>query len=453
MPGQFNIVTRDVPPVDSKFRRIVPPFPHPCALKVIESLRRIEPVAMQGQPPVVWDRAEGFQVQDRWGNKWIDWSSGVLITNAGHGRKEIAEAIARQAESHLLTNYCFPSEIRARLVERLASLLPDPLKKVFLLTTGSETVECAIKLCRSWGVKNGGKLKHVVVSYEHAFHGRTLGSQQAGGIPPLKEWIVNLDPGFVQIPFPDGWRNRNISFEIFEAQLRERGVEPANVAGVIMETYQGGSAAFAPSEYMQALRRWCSGHKALLVLDEVQAGFGRSGTLWGWEHYDIVPDVACFGKGISGSLPISAVAGRADVMDLHPPNSMTSTHTGNPVCCAAALASIDLILNEDLAGNARRMGEILHRRLSDFRSRQRRIGRVEGKGLVAGVACIRPGGMEPDGDLAWRVVERSIEKGVLMFAPVGYGGATIKICPPLVITEDALRDSLDAFEQAFAESV
>jgi 4-aminobutyrate aminotransferase-like enzyme len=338
-------------------------------------------------------------------------------------------------------------------VEKLASLLPDPLRKVFLLTTGSETVECAIKLCRTWGLKNGGRHKHVVISYEHAFHGRTLGSQQVGGIAPLKEWIVNLDPGFVQIPFPDGWRTRDTSFESFERELRASGVEPANVAGVIMETYQGGSAAFAPPEYMKSLRQWCTGHKALLVLDEVQAGFGRCGTLWGWEHYGVVPDVACFGKGISSSLPISAVAARADVMDLHPPNSMTSTHTGNPVCCAAALASIDLVLNEDLAGNARRMGEILHCKLNALKDRQPRIGRVEGKGLVAGVACIRPGKTEPDGDLAWKAVERSIEKGVLMFAPVGFGGATIKICPPLVITEPALRESLEAFADAFAESL
>lgn len=442
-----------MPRVDTPFRQIVTAFPAPGALTVLETLRRIEPVAMQGQPPVIWDRAEGFQVSDRWGNKWIDWSSGVLIANAGHGRKEIADAIAQQAASHLLTNYCFPSEIRARLVEKLASLLPEPLRKVFLLTTGSETVECAIKLCRTWGLKNGGRLKHVVVSYEHAFHGRTLGSQQAGGIAPLKEWIVNLDPGFVQIPFPDGWRTRDTSFESFERELRARGVEPANVAGVIMETYQGGSGAFAPPEYMKSLRQWCTGHKALLVLDEVQAGFGRCGTLWGWEHYGVVPDVACFGKGISSSLPISAVAARADVMDLHPPNSMTSTHTGNPVCCAAALASIDLVLNEDLAGNARRMGEILHRELNALKKCQPRIGRVEGKGLVAGVACIRPGKTEPDGDLAWRVVERSIEKGVLMFAPVGFGGATVKICPPLVITEAALRESLQTFGEAFAESL
>src|SRR5205823_3748118 len=129
--------------------------------------------------------------------------------------------------------------------------------------------------------------------------------------------------------------------------------EPQNVAGVIMETYQGGSAAFAPTEYMQALRQWCTGHKALLVCDEIQAGFGRTGTLWGFEHYGIVPDIAVFGKGISSSLPLSAVAGRADVLDQFPPLSMTSTHSGNPVCCAAALASINLVLNENLAENSR----------------------------------------------------------------------------------------------------
>ena len=453
MSRQFNLTPRDVPRIDTAFRKIVTPFPPPEAVPILETLRRFEPLAMQGQPPVIWDRAEGFQVSDRWGNKWIDWSSGVLVANAGHGRTEIADAIARQAAAHLLTNFCFPSEIRARLVEKLSSLLPDPLRKIFLLTTGSETVECAIKLCRSWGLKNGGRLKHVVVSYQNAFHGRTLGSQQAGGIPQLKEWIVNLDPGFIQIPFPDGWRTRDISFEGFEEALRERRIEPANVAGVIMETYQGGSAAFAPPEYMKSLSRWCTGHKALLVLDEVQAGFGRCGTFWGWEHYGVVPDVACFGKGIASSLPLAAVAARADVADLLAPNSMTSTHAGNPVCCAAALASIDLLLKEDLAGNSRRMGAILHSELNALRQRQPRIGRIEGKGLVAGVACIRQGNTEPDGDLAWRVVERTVEKGVLMFTPVGYGGGTLKICPPLVITENALRESLEAFGEAFAESL
>ncbi len=408
---------------------------------------------MRGQPPVVWDRAEGFQVYDAWGNCWIDWSSGVLIANAGHGRREIADAIARQASSHLLTSFNFANEPRARLVERLTSLLPEPLKKVFLYSVGSEAVECALKLCRTYGVKSGGRSKHVIVSYENGFHGRTLGSQQAGGIPDLKKWIVNLDPGFVQIPFPDGFRTRDTSFDSFERGLRERGVEPQNVAGVILETYQGGSAAFAPAKYMQELRQWCSGHKALLICDEIQAGFGRTGTLWGFENYRIVPDLAVFGKGISGSLPMAAVAGRPDVLDQYPPLSMTSSHAGNPVCCAAALASVDLVVNERLADRARETGAVLHRKLHAIAARFPQIGCVAGKGLVAGLACVRPGTTEPDGDLAFDVVRRAMEKGVLMFAPVGFGGATVKISPPLVIPEEVIVESVDALEEAFAESV
>ena len=453
MAKEYNLVPKRVPRVETAYRRIATDFPVPESIPILQKLSAYEPLAMRGQPPVVWNRAEGFQVFDAWGNRWIDWSSGVLITNAGHGRREIADAIAAQAASGLLTNYCFPSEIRGRLAERLSSLLPEPLKKVFLLTTGSETVECAIKLCRAYGMKTGGRKKHVIVSYDKAFHGRTLGAQQAGGIPALKEWIVNMDPGFVQVPFPDGFRTPDSSFALFEHSLREAGVEPQNVAGVMLETYQGGSAAFAPVEYMKALRQWCTGHKALLVCDEVQAGFGRTGTMWGFEQYGIVPDLATFGKGISSSLPISAVAGRADVMDLFPPGSMTSTHTGNPVCCAAALASIDLVVKENLAENARRMGEILHARLRDMKKRYPQIGSVDGKGLVAGVACVIPGKKDPDGDLAWEVVERSIAKGLLMFAPVGLGGGTVKIAPPLVITEPALMESLQVFEEAFKEAV
>jgi 4-aminobutyrate aminotransferase-like enzyme len=408
---------------------------------------------MRGQPPVVWNRAEGFQVYDAWGNCWIDWTSGVLIANAGHGRPEIADAIARQANSHLLTSFNFANEPRARLVERLVSLLPEPLKKVFLYSVGSEAIECALKLTRTHGVRIGGRAKHVIVSYRDAFHGRTLGSQQAGGIPELKQWIINVDPGFVQVPFPDGFRTRDTSFESFERSLREQGVEPANVAGVILETYQGGSAAFAPTQYMRDLRQWCDGRRALLICDEIQAGFGRTGTLWGFENYGIVPDLAVFGKGISGSLPMAAVAGRPDVLDQYAPLSMTSSHAGNPVCCAAALASVDLVVNERLADRARATGAVLHDKLRGIASRFPQIGAVAGKGLVAGLPCVRPGTTEPDPDLAFEVVRRSMEKGVLMFAPVGVGGATVKISPPLVIPEDAVVESVDALEEAFSEAV
>jgi len=449
MAREFDLTPQPVSHIERPLRRIATKLPVPESLPILEKLQRYEPLAMRGQPPVVWRRAEGFQVFDAYGNCWIDWSSGVLITNAGHGRREIIDAIVAQAASGLLTSYGFASEIRARLVEKIAGLLPKPLEKIFLLTTGSETVECAIKLGRAHGLAHGGSSKNIIVSFTDAFHGRTLGAQQAGGIPALKDWIGNLDPGFVQVPFPDGFRCADTSFDYFERCLREQNVDARSVAAVIVETYQGASAAFAPREYMRSLRDWCTKHGALLVLDEVQAGFGRTGTMWGFEHYGIVPDLALFGKGISSSLPLAAVAGTAEIMDSQPIGTMTSTHTGNPVCCAAALASIDIVVNERLAANACRIGEVLHGRLREIQARFPEIGSVQGKGLVAGLACVTPGTTVPDANLAWDVVRRCFEKGVLMFAPVGFGGATVKIAPPLVITAAAILESAEVLEEAF----
>lgn len=453
MAREYSLVPRNVPRVETQYRRIVTPLPAPASVPILEKLHKYEPVAMRGQPPIIWDRAEGFQVYDAYGNCWIDWSSGVLITNAGHGRQEIVDAVVGVAQKKLLTTYCFPTAIRALLAEKLATLLGEPDRKVFLLTTGSEAVECAIKLSRTHGAKVGGRAKNVIVSFDKAFHGRTLGSQQAGGIPSLKDWIGNLDPGFVQVPFPDGFRTRDVSFDGFMRTLAEQGVESRNVAGVMLETYQGGSASFAPVEYMQMLRDWCTGHQALLICDEVQAGFGRTGKWAGYQHYGIVPDLSTWGKGISSSLPISCVIGSAEIMDLHPAGSMTSTHTGNPLCCAAALANIELIEREGLVERAAKLGAILFDRLHAMKSKHPEIGWVDGKGLVAAVACVKPGTTEPDADLAWAGVSNAIDRGVLMFSPVGYGGGAIKICPPLNIAEDALAESLDAFEEAFAAAL
>ncbi|MDX1979147.1 MAG: aspartate aminotransferase family protein [Bryobacteraceae bacterium] len=451
MAREFSYVPKPVARVETKYRRIVTDLPAPETLPILHTLLKYELRAMQGQPPILWDHAEGFQIYDGAGNCWIDWSSGVLIANAGHGHPDVIKAITSQSESKLLASYMFPNAARARFIERFAALLPENHRRIFLLSTGSEAVECCLKLCRSHGLKAGGRAKHVIVSFEKAFHGRTLGSQQAGGIPTLKDWIVNLDPGFVQVPFPDGYRTPDTSFDFFLRCLAEAGVAGPNVAGVILETYQGGTGAFAPTAFMQALRQWCTGHKALLVCDEVQAGFGRTGTMWGFEHYGIVPDLSAWGKGISSSLPLAAVAGRADVMDLHPPGSMSSTHTGNPVCAAAALASLEVIVRENLVENARRMGDLLHSRLRALQARTPQIGHVAGKGMVAGVLIVKPGSKEPDGDLAWDITARCVEKGVMMFAPVGLGGGTVKINPPLSINEEAMLESLAVFEEAVSE--
>jgi 4-aminobutyrate aminotransferase-like enzyme len=453
MGKAFAIEPKDVKPVATPYRRIVTKIPAPETLEILETLHRCEPVSMTGQPPIVWDRADGVQVYDRAGNMWLDWSSGVVVANAGHGASEIKEAIRRQVDKGLLHNYCFPNAERAALVRYLVDIAPQKLNKVFLLTTGSEATECAMKLARTHGQRVGGKEKIAIVSFGGAFHGRTLGAQMMGGLPALKQWIVNLDPDVHQVPFPDGFRVEDTRFDLFLKTLADAKVPADRVAGVILETFQGGSACFAPTEYMHALARWCEAHRALLICDEIQAGFGRTGRLFGFEHYDIVPDLICCGKGISSSLPVAAVIGRADVMDLYGPAEMTSTHTGNPVCAVAALASIRKIVEDGLAGNAQTMGEVLLAGLRDMARRYPRlIGAVRGRGLVAGVHVVQAGTKEPDGNLAFAAVEKAFQKGLLLFAPVGFGGATIKISPPLTITTDAIQDGLGALRESLEEA-
>jgi 4-aminobutyrate aminotransferase/diaminobutyrate-pyruvate transaminase/4-aminobutyrate aminotransferase/(S)-3-amino-2-methylpropionate transaminase len=353
----------------------------------------------------------------------------------------------------LVHNYCFPSEIRGELAAQLARVAPPGLKKVFLLTTGSEACECAVKLARTHGRQIHPE-KIAVVSYQNAFHGRTLGSQMVGGIPSLKSWIVNLDKDMVQVPFPDGFRCQDTRFEFFLQSLEQVGVGSDRIAGVITETYQGGNASFAPAEYMQQLRCWCDEHRVLLICDEIQAGFGRTGTYWGFDHYGVVPDLICCGKGITSGMPLSAVIGRDSVMDLYPPGSMTSTHTGNPVCAAAALANLQVIEKENLVERSHELGLVLQPLLRELGSRfPRHIGAVHGKGLVASLHMVRPGSIDPNPELAASIVNRCVEKGLLMFAPVGYGGASVKISPPLVISEDAVREGVGVLGEAVEEAV
>lgn len=443
MGKEFSITPQTVAPVATKYRRITTQIPHPDSAVTLEKLRTFEPQSMRGQPPIVWERAEDIQIHDKHGNMWLDWSSGVLVTNAGHGVKEVRQAIIDQVNSGLIHNYVFPSEERAALAELLASLTPEGLKKVFLLSTGSEATECAIKLARTHGIKVGGKQKIGIVGYERGFHGRTLGSQQAGGMAGQKSWIVNEDPAIVNAPFPDGYWQADTSFDTFLKTIAGRGLKPENIAGVMMETYQGVGPDFAPKEYVKQLAAWCKEHKVVLIFDEVQAGFGRTGKFWAFEHYDVIPDLICCGKGISSSLPLSALLGREEIMDAYPPGSMTSTHTGNPVCCAAAMASIGKILREKLTENAAALEPVL---LAGLKAIQQRhpdvIGNVTASGLVAGMQTIERGEKKPDHDLAHRIIELCYQRGLLLFAPVGAWGQTVKIAPPLTIPRDALEEGL-----------
>ena len=446
----YSLEPVDVPKVKTRYRTIQTKLPVPESLPIFEALRKSEPRSMMGQPPIVWHSADGFCVSDRWGNRWIDWSSCVLVSNVGHGRAEIKEAIRNKIDQGLLSTYVFVHEDRARLTRKLQALSPDPENyQVFLLSTGSEATENCIKLAKTYALEKHGPAKKYFVTFRNAFHGRTLGAQLAGGMAKLKTWISDPDPSFVQVPFPDGYKHEDTRFECFLESLKEQGVKPKTIAGVMSESYQGVGPDFMPVDYARQLERFCRDHDVVLTMDEVQAGFGRTGKMFTFEHYGIKPDLIACGKGISSSLPISAVIGRTDIMDLYAPGSMTSTHSASPLCAAAALANLEIFEKEPIIENAAAMGKILMPELDRIREKYPDVlGCVHGQGLVAGIQVVKRGTKEPDSETATAINVACLHRGLLMFAPVGIGGECLKIAPPLTITEDALRESIQVFEEA-----
>ena len=451
--AKYGLEPVDVPKVKTKYRCIQTKLPVPESLKIFDELKKSEPESMMGQPPIVWHKAEGFQVSDKWGNTWLDWSSCVLVSNAGHGRKEIIEAVKELLEQNLLATYVFVHERRAELTKALQDISPDPENYfVFILTTGSEATENCIKLAKTYALEKHGPEKKYIVSFKNAFHGRTFGAQLAGGMDKLKKWIVDDGKTFIQVPFPDGYKNEDTSFGPFLKTMAEQNVKPEEIAGVMTESYQGVGPDFLPYDYAQALDKVCKKHDIVTIFDEVQAGFGRTGKMFTYQHYDISPDLIACGKGISSSLPLSAVIGRSDIMNLYAPGSMTSTHSASPLPVAAALASLKIIQKEKLVENACKLGEILIPELERIKSKNPdRLGCVHGKGLVAGIQIVKKGTKDPDSETALKINEKCFHKGLLMFAPVGIGGECIKIAPPLTTNEEALREGIAVLEEACDE--
>jgi 4-aminobutyrate aminotransferase-like enzyme len=451
--AEYSLTPVNVPKIKTKYRTIKTALPVPQSLPVFEELRRSEPRSMAGQPPVLWHKAEDFTVADKWGNRWIDWSSGVLITNAGHGHPQIAKALRAMIDRPLLATYVFPHADRATLVRMLREISPTPSQyQVFLLSTGSEATENCIKLAKTYALQKHGPTKKFIVSFRNAFHGRTMGAQLAGGNERQKTWMVDRNPTFIQVPFPDGYKNTDTSFNLFLRSLAEQKIQPETIAGVMSESYQGVGPDFFPVEYARQLEKFCRQHDIVLTMDEVQAGFGRTGKMFCFEHYGIKPDLIACGKGITSSLPLSAVIGRRDIMDLYAPGSMTSTHSASPLAVAAAIANLKIIRREKLAARAAKLGKWFIPELERIQNKYpQRLGCCWGKGLVAGIQVVKPGTREPDAATATAINVAAYQKGLLMFAPVGIAGECLKISPPLTIAEDALRESLAVFKEAIAE--
>ena len=451
--AKYSLTPVNVPKISTQYRTITTKLPVPESLTIFQKLSESEPVSMMGQPPIIWDKAEGFQIYDKWGNKWIDWSSGVLITNAGHGRQEIINALKDVIDQKLLATYVFVHEKRAELTKMLQEISPNPANYlVFLLSTGSEATENCIKLAKTYALEKHGAHKKYFVSFNNAFHGRTLGAQLAGGMEKLKTWIGDEIKSFVQVPFPDGYKNEDTSFDLFLNSLKEQGINPGDIAGIMTESYQGVGPDFFPVEYVKKMEAFCQENDIVSIYDEVQSGFGRTGKMFAYEHYGIKPDLIACGKGISSSLPVSAVIGRKDIMSLYSPGSMTSTHSASPLPVVSAIESLKIIINENLVENSRRLGEILIPELARIRNKYPDVlGCMQGKGLVAGIQVVKKGSKIPDSETALRINEKCFHKGLLMFAPVGIAGECLKIAPPLVITEEALREGIKVFEEACDE--
>ncbi|MBI3986711.1 MAG: aspartate aminotransferase family protein [Lentisphaerae bacterium] len=442
-----------VPRVHTRFRTIRTRIPVPESVPIFNRLKKSEPRSMMGQPPIVWHKADNFTVSDKWGNRWIDWSSGVLITNAGHGHPAIKKALRAVIDQGLLATYVFVHERREQLTTLLQGLAPDPKNyMVFLLSSGAEATENCIKLAKTYALETHGPRKKYFVTFQNAFHGRTMGSQLAGGMEKLKKWILDRDPSFIQAPFPDGFKNEDTSFDLFLKTLKQKGVNPRDIAGVMTESYQGVGPDFLPVAYAKALAAFCRKHDIVLICDEVQSGFGRTGKMFCFQHYGIQPDLIACGKGISSSLPISAVIGRRDIMELYTPGSMTSTHSASPLSVAAAIANLQVLKKEKLADRAAALEKILMPALHRIRNKYPSVlGCCKGKGLVAGIQVVKPGTRTPDSATAQQINVACFQKGLLMFAPVGVGGECLKICPPLTISKAALLESIRVFEEGVDE--
>ena len=252
----------------------------------------------------------------------------------------------------------------------------------------------------------------------------------------------------MQVPYPDGFRQTDTSFAVFEQSLAAKGVKASDVCGVMSETYQGCNATLMPAAYAQALRKWCDEHNAVLILDEIQAAFGRCGRMFGFEHYGVVPDLVACGKGISGGMPLSAVLGTDELMNLYGPGEMTSTHSANAICAAAALANLKVIRREKLVENAATLAPVLAEGAERIaRASGGGIGHWASTGLVAALQFTKPGTTDPAPEPAWEFVRRAVQRGIMLFAPVGVGGCAIKLNPPLVINEEALAEGLGVLEQ------
>jgi 4-aminobutyrate aminotransferase / (S)-3-amino-2-methylpropionate transaminase / 5-aminovalerate transaminase len=401
--------------------------------------------------PVVVAEGRGALLTDVDGNTFVDLTGGVGCLNVGHSHPRIVEAAQQQLSRFGHTDFTIiPYETYVELGERLIALAPltGPAKLAFF-NAGTEAIENSIKFARSF------TKRPAVIAFEGAFHGRTLLSMtMTSKTHPYKAGLGPFAPEVYRVPFPHAYRGPSTE-EALAALERAfvTQVAPENVAAIVMEPVLGeGGFLPAPTEFVQGIRRLCDEHGIVFVVDEVQTGYGRTGKMWAIEHHAVEPDLMVLAKSIAAGLPLSAVVGRAEIMDAPPDSAIGGTYVGNPVAQAAALAVLDVFQEENLVARASVIGDAIRARMEVWRERFDGVGDVRGLGAMLAIELVRDRETkEPDADSATAVVEAAAQRGVLLLKSGIYGNC-IRVLTPLVITDAELDEALAVWEQAL-ESV
>jgi 4-aminobutyrate aminotransferase/(S)-3-amino-2-methylpropionate transaminase len=397
--------------------------------------------------PIVTAGGRGATLTDVDGNTFIDFAGGVGCLNVGHAHPHVVEAVQEQAARFFHTDFTIvPYEIYVTLSERLLALVPIAGEtKAAFFNAGTEAVENAVKFARAY------TKRPAVIAFEGGFHGRTLLSLTlTSKTHPYKAGLGPFAPEVYRVPFPNAYRGIDAAGALAALERAfATQVAPETVAAIVVEPVQG-EAGFVvpPQEFVAGLREICDREGIVFVADEVQSGYGRTGRMFAIEHFGVEPDLITVAKSIAGGLPLSAVLGKAAIMDAPGDNAVGGTYVGNPVAQAAALAVLDVFEDEGLVDRAARIGEIIRGRMSGWQDRHVQIGDVRGLGAMLALEFVRdPETKEPAPELATRVAEEAAARGVLLLK-AGVSQNCIRVLCPLVITDSELDEALGAWDEA-----
>ena len=432
-------------------RRLVTSIPGPRSQEILDRKAVAVAQGVSASAPIAAVAAGGGVIVDADGNSIIDLGSGIAVTSVGNAHPAVAAAVAEQAAR--FTHTCFmisPYESYVAVAEALNRLTPgDHDKRSALFNTGAEAVENAIKIAR----KHTGR--QAVVAFDHGYHGRTnLTMALTAKAMPYKSGFGPFAPEVyrapLSYPFRDGLTGAEAAERAISAIEKQIGAE--NLAAIIIEPIQGEGGFIVPAEgFLPALVEWANEHGVVFIADEVQTGFARTGAMFASEHFGIVPDLITTAKGIAGGLPLAAVTGRAEIMDAAHAGGLGGTYGGNPVACAAALATIEAYENEGLVERAEQIGAILTERLTAMQVADPRIGEVRGRGAMIAIELVDPETKAPNAALAAAMAKHAMQNGVVLLTCGTYGNV-IRFLPPLAIGDELLHDGLDVVAQALAAS-